>query len=176
MIDSLGAPQVQDLEILELDRCLSGVYCPVRITLVNPIIDIYDPNSLRKRKLPKNWNNDIKSKYQHELDLEKLARVCALTNNITPDAEVIHQFNTILKNVIQESALKSGSLVFCVPRRTQYIARQKHGSDQSCRYQRSVYSKRAREAKRRENEDGRKPAFRIYRHFLRSKRQPTVRN
>ena len=36
--------------------------------------------------------------------------------------------------------------------------------------ERSVYRKQARQAKRQENEAGRKRAFRIYRRFLRSKK------
>ena len=170
MIDSPGAPLVQDFEVLEFDRCLYDVHCPVKINLVNPVKDINDPKSLSKRKLIKKWNNDIKSKYQQELDLEKLARVRAPTNTILPDAEVINHLNTTLRNAIQESAVKSGSLEFHVPRSTQIKTRQKPWFDHSCRYERSVYRKRVRQAKRQENEAERKSALRIYRQFLRSKK------
>ena len=119
MIDSPGAPQVQDFEVLEFDRCLSDVHCPVKINLVNSIKDKYVPNSLSKRDFFKKWINGNKTKYQRELKLEKLARVCAFTINTARDAEVIDHFNTTLKNAFQESAVKSGSVVLHVPRRTQ---------------------------------------------------------
>ena len=57
-----------------------------------------------------------------------------------------------------------------MPRRTQIKTRQKPWFDHSCRYERSVYRKRVRQAKRQENEAERKSAFRIYRQFLRSKK------
>ena len=83
MIDSQGGPQVQDLEVLEIDRCRSDAHCSVGMKLVNPIKEIHDPNSLTKRKLTKTWNTHNKWKYQRGLDLE-LARVCAPTKQHTP--------------------------------------------------------------------------------------------
>ena len=96
--------------------------------------------------------------------------MCALTNNIPPDAEVINHFNTTLENAIQENGVKSGLLVFYVPRGTKSKARQKYWFDQSCRSQRSVYRERLSQAKRQENEAKRETVFSIYRQFLRSKK------